>query len=371
MTASVYFWNLRTSRKAPFDVRLRRLAKRVGLNTCFEPGQFVALKVHFGERGTTGFVPPLWLRPFSRFVTKAGGRAFFTDTNTLYLGQRGEAVSHSLLAAEHGFDPNVLGAPVIVADGLRSSHETAVPYVGRHIQTAYLAGDIVAADCLVVLSHFKGHDLAGFGGALKNMAMGCASRRGKLQQHSGLAPHVDSHRCTACGQCLAVCPVGALTLPIEARAVVCDTSRCIGCAACLLACRRGALQVHWAHSGHAFQERMAEYAAAVVRSFSQPVVYVNFVMQVTPGCDCIGFSDAPVCSDIGVLASLDPVALDQACVDMVNTASGNPASALPQTYRPEDDIFQTLHPNTDGQYLLAYAAELGLGSREYECVVLS
>ncbi|ACV69749.1 DUF362 domain-containing protein [Desulfohalobium retbaense] len=371
MTASVYFWNLRTSRKAPYDVRLRRLLKRVGLNSCFEPGHFVAVKVHFGEKGATGFLSPLWLKPFSRFITKAGGRAFFTDTNTLYVGQRGEAVSHSLLAAEHGFDPNILGAPVLIADGLRSSHEQAVPFYGRHIQTAYIAGDIAAADTMLVASHFKGHDLAGFGGALKNIAMGCASRRGKLQQHSGLAPRVNHHLCTGCGQCLPVCPAGALTIDSQSKTLLLDTAQCIGCAACILACRHNALQVDWTSSVTAFQERMAEYAAAVVGCFSQPLVYVNFVTQVTPGCDCIGHSDAPICPDIGILASRDPVALDQASCDLVNQSPALTSSALPESCGPGDDKFQAVHPETNGGHLLAYAAELGLGTRGYDLHVVS
>jgi hypothetical protein len=368
MSASVYLWDLRATRKAPYDIRLKRLGKSVGLNTCYGPGQFVALKVHFGEQGTTGFLSPLWLRPLAQQVLKAGGRAFFTDTNTLYRGQRGEAVSHALLAANHGFDPNVLGAPVIIADGLRSNNEVSVKCSGRQIQTAYLAGDIVNSDFMLVLSHFKGHDLAGFGGALKNLAMGCATRRGKLQQHSGLAPIVKKQLCTGCGRCLEVCPTGALHL--ESKTVDCDPGDCIGCAACLLACPSGALAIDWKTQAKDFLARMAEYALAVSQQFKQDLVYLNFIRSVTPGCDCIGYSDAPICPDLGVLASRDPVAIDQASLDLVNQATPLYPSTLPKDYRSGQDKFKAVHPETKGEFILEYAEEIGLGSRDYRLITV-
>jgi len=256
------------------------------------------------------------------FIRKCGAKPFLTDTNTLYVGQRGESVSHSLQAAAHGYDPNVLGAPVIIADGLKSGNERAVPCPGRHFEFAYLGGDIVDADMMVTVSHFKGHDLAGFGGAIKNVGMGCATRKGKMQQHCGLGPAIHPEHCTGCGQCVAVCSHGALTLDLNSKISI-DRNKCAGCAACFLVCRSGGLEVDWRVDVNTFLERMAEYAAATLLTRSRRTLHLSFIQQVSPGCDCTGFSDAPICPDLGLLASWNPVALDQACLDMVNQALGS------------------------------------------------
>ena len=212
MAEPVYFWNLRASRKAPYEAKVKRLLKLAGLGAELRSGDLAAIKLHFGEGGGTGHVRPLQLAPILAFVRKCGAKPFLTDTNTLYVGQRGESVSHGLQAAAHGYDPNVLGAPVIIADGLKSGNERAIPCPGRHFEFAYLGGDIVDADMMVTISHFKGHDLAGFGGAIKNVGMGCATRKGKMQQHCGLGPNIHPEHCTGCGNCVEVCSHGALTL---------------------------------------------------------------------------------------------------------------------------------------------------------------
>jgi len=364
MAADVWMWNLRAARRSPYEVRMKRLLKAAGLGCQVRSGDLVAMKLHFGEQGTMAHVQPLELVPVIAFVRKCGGVPFLTDTNTLYVGQRGEAASHALQAARHGFDAILLGAPVIIADGLRSGNERVVPVAGKHFQEAYLAGDIVDADLLLTVSHFKGHELAGFGGALKNMAMGCATRRGKMQQHGGLGPELHPDHCVGCGQCVAVCAAGALGLDATGK-IALDARRCVGCAACFLECRHSALHVDWRTDVGAFLERMAEYAAAVLLSRSRPSFHLAFVRQITPGCDCMGYSDAPVCPDIGVLASWDPVALDQACLDLVNAAPPLYPSALPPGVLPGQDKFHALHPNVRGEGLLAYAESLGLGERHY------
>lgn len=364
MVADVWWWNLRAARRSPYEVRMKRLLKAVGLGSVVRSGDLVAVKLHFGEQGTTAHVQPLELVPIVAFIRKCGGAPFFTDTNTLYVGQRGESVSHALQAARHGFDPNLLGAPVIIADGLKSGNERVVPVGGTHFQEAYLAGDIVDADLLVTVSHFKGHELAGFGGAIKNVGMGCATRRGKMRQHGGLGPDVHPTHCVGCGQCVEVCAAQALRLDAQKR-ITLDREACVGCAACFLVCRHSALHVDWRTDIAVFLERMAEYAAAALLSRPRPSVHLAFVRAVTPGCDCLGYSDAPICPDIGVLASMDPVALDQACLDLVNAAPPLYPSALPEGLAPGDDKFHALHPGVRGEVLLAYAEALGLGRREY------
>ena len=362
MASSVFFWDLSTSRRAPFDQRLKRLLKKSGLGRHVGSGDLVALKVHFGEQGTTGFIAPIWIRPIVDFVRKNGGRPFLTDTNTLYVGNRGESVSHTLQAAQHGFDPYVTGAPVIIADGLKSGNEEVVFRTGKHFSELSLARDIVQADAMVTLSHFKGHELAGFGGALKNLGMGCATRKGKMQQHCGLGPEIHPEHCTGCGNCIEVCSAGALSLD-ESGKVVLAREKCLGCAACFLACRHQGLKVDWKVDVEVFLERMAEYAAAVLESMKRPVLHLNFVLQVSPGCDCVGYTEAPLCPDLGVLASYDPVALDQAALDLVNQAPSTRSGVA-----EDQDKFQEVHAHTRGSHLLACAQDMGLGSRSYQLV---
>jgi uncharacterized protein len=365
MKSAVYFWNLRASRKAPFDLRLKRLLKAAGATRGFSTGELVALKIHFGERGTTAFIRPLWLQPIIDLYRKQGARPFLTDTNTLYVGQRGESVSHGLQAARHGFDPNILSAPVIIADGLKSGNERVVTYPGKHFQSFFLAGDILDADRLVTINHFKGHELAGFGGALKNLGMGCATRKGKMQQHCGLGPLIKEERCTGCGECSSVCRPGALALR-GADKITLQAELCAGCAACFLVCRHGGLEVNWKVEISTFLERMIEYAAAVLASHAQPCLHITFVVDVTPSCDCMGYSDAPICPDLGVLASFDPVAVDQAGLDLVNAAAPRPG-LLPAN-GGDGDTFHGLHAHVRGEDALEYAERLGLGSREYRLV---
>ncbi|MDD4952286.1 MAG: DUF362 domain-containing protein [Desulfovibrionaceae bacterium] len=367
MPNSVYYWNLRSSLKAPYELRMKRLLKASGVNEHLGSGDMVAVKIHFGEQGTTGFLRPLWLRPLIAFLKKAGARPFLTDASTLYVGQRGEAVSHAMLAAAHGFDPLALGAPVIIADGIRGQHQQEVEVNGKHVRTAYIAGDIAQADLLVAVSHVKGHELAGFGGALKNVGMGCASKQGKMHQHMTTGPTVVREHCVGCGTCVRMCAAGALGLDKEKR-VRLDEKLCVGCGACFLACRHNALQINWKTDVQEFLERMMEYAAAVVQTKSKPCLYLNFVIDVVPDCDCMGFTDAPVCPDLGVLASTDPVAVDQASLDLVNQAPCLYQGALPKETRPGDDKFLALRPHAPRAMGLDYAEKLGLGTRKYKLI---
>lgn len=369
MTSQVVFWNLKTSRKMPFHLKMKKLLKIVGLGRYIHPGDLTALKIHFGEAGTTGFISPLLTAPCVEFIRKAGGSPFLTDTNTLYIGERGESVSHHLRAAKHGFTPHVTGAPVIIADGLKSGNEREIPSSGSHFSTCFVAGDIVDADMLVTLNHFKGHDLAGFGGAIKNLGMGCATRKGKMQQHCGMGPLVHPDHCTGCGGCVAVCEPGALFLK-EDNKIDLDPEKCVGCAACLSVCRHQGLSVNWDVEIPVFLERMAEYAAAVVETKNRPCVHINWITHVSPGCDCTGFSDAPICPDLGIAASLDPVALDQACMDLINQAPGLHPSALPKDILPGEDKFAAIHPHGNGIHVLEHAQSLGMGRRSYNLVTI-
>ena len=379
MASPVYFWNLRASMKAPYDQRIHRLLGRTGFAAHVVGGELAAVKIHFGERGVTGHVQPLMVRPILLELIRAGARPFLTDASTLYVGQRGEAVSHAMQAALHGYDPLLLGAPVIIADGLKGASQVALPVPrGKHFTEAFIAADIAEADLLVSINHLKGHELAGFGGALKNIGMGAASKQGKMQQHVTTGPLVDTAACKGCGACVGICSAKALALadaldstPDKPRQVIrLDSALCRGCGACFLACKHGGLTINWQTDVAAFLERMMEYAAALLLSRPKPSLHITFVTNVTPDCDCMGFSDAPICPDIGVLASLDPVAIDQAGIDLVNRAEPLWPSHLPPGLKAGQDKFLALRPSLPPAMGLDYAEALGLGSRAYELVAL-
>ncbi len=367
--AKVYYWDLQSSFRAPFETRMRRLLKTAGLAQHLQKNDLVALKIHFGEKGCTSFISPLFLKPIISFIRKSGAKAFFTDSNTLYAGHRAESVSHALLAAEHGFNPNVLGAPVLIADGLRGEQQVQVPSPGPQFSSCYLAALILQADYILNISHFKGHELSGFGGALKNLCMGCASKQGKMQQHCGLGPKVRPDKCQGCGQCVQACAPGALALDKQGR-ICLQTELCTGCAHCLSACENQALKIDWGQDRRMLVQRMAEYAAVVLQNLKRPALHINFLMQITPVCDCAGYSPAPICPDLGLLAGFDPVALDQASLDLVNKAAWSDLAGLEKQSRPNPDLdkFQALHPGLQSDYLLQYAESLGAGRRDYDLV---
>lgn len=349
----VIFWDLNTARHSSFEVKLRGLLKTARIGAHLRSKALTAVKIHFGERGAASFISPLWLGPILSFLRKCGSHPFLTDTNTLYSGSRSNGVSHALLAREHGFDSAVLGAPVVIADGIRGTHQIEVPLEGRRFQTCYLAGEIAAADAMLTCSHFTGHRLAGFAGALKNLAMGCASKQGKMQQHATTGPVVRSEKCDGCGACRSVCPTGALVLEGDhAPALVPEL--CTGCAQCISVCPRDALRPCWDSGGRDFLEGMGDYAAAALSLFQAPVLHLNFLLRVTPECDCEGHGASPLCPDLGIAASYDPVALDQASLDLVNRAVEGRHPSL-----------ERLHPGIEGEHLLACAESMGIGSRSY------
>jgi uncharacterized Fe-S center protein len=278
-------------------------------------------------------------------------------------------------AAMHGFDPLLLGAPVIIADGLKGASQQVLPVAGgKHYTEAFIAADIASADLFVSVNHAKGHELAGFGGALKNIGMGSASKQGKMQQHVTTGPMLMLDNCKGCGACAGMCASQALALAdgLEGKGqkIQLDTSRCIGCGACFLACKHEGLVINWKTDVAAFLERMMEYAAAVLQPRAKPCLHINFVTNITPDCDCMGFSDACICPDVGILASLDPVAIDQASIDLINQAEPLWPSHLPKGLKAGDDKLRALRPHLPEHLGLDYAEALGLGTRRYELIAL-
>jgi len=360
--SEVFFTDLRADGKRNLLDKLDGLLESAGLTEIFSKGQLVAVKLHFGEKGNTSYIQPVFVRRVVERIKQTGALPFLTDTNTLYVGTRGNSVNHLVTAIENGFDYAVAGAPIIIADGLRGENSVSVKVDGARLETVEIAGEITNASGMVVLTHFKCHEMTGFGGVLKNIGMGCASREGKLLQHSNCAPVVDPSGCVACSECALVCPVDAID--IGAVAVIND-SLCIGCGHCIAACPEATINVRWDETTANLQEKMVDHVKGALKGKRGKCVYVNFITRVSPACDCYGHNDAPIVPDIGMLASTDPVAIDQASADLVNASEGFAESALKSGHEKGGDKFRGIHPTVDWSVQLAAAEATGLGKRDY------
>jgi uncharacterized Fe-S center protein len=354
MPADVWFSPL-TEQHDDDDIRARvaTLFEVAGFASMIRPKGLVAIKVHFGERGNHNYVKPRLLSPLVERIEQSGGKPFWTDTNTLYLGQRSNAVDHIKLAESHGFTIAETGVPVVIADGLTGRGEVRVPVPGKHSREVGIAPAVAEAAALVVVSHATGHLVAGFGGAIKNLGMGLSSRKGKLYQHSVVKPRVEPAICIGCRTCVSWCPTEAIAMRGEHAHI--DPEACIGCGECLASCQIGAVRFQWRMASTGLQERMAEQAAGVAARLEGRIGYLTFVMDVGKDCDCLASDPSDVLiRRAGILASKDPVALDQASLDLVEKHLGGPLR------RAAYDI--------DFEPQLSAAEALGLGSRDYRLV---
>lgn len=366
MESKVYFSSSRTRFGNNMHDKLIKLFRAAGVADVISKKDLVAIKLHWGEKGNLAYVQPPLIRTLVCEIEAAGGHPFVTDANTLYAGSRKNAYDNLMTAYGNGFTPAVIGAPVIVADGLFGDDYAIVPIKGRYFKSCKIASGIHRANSLIAVSHFKGHIGTGFGGTLKNIGMGCAAPSGKQNQHSDVKPKVTAKKCTGCRTCVGKCPENAISMTAEKKAAI-DPSRCIGCAECTVACRYEAIAVNWKSDARVMMEKMAEYNLAVIQEKQGKCAFFNIITNVTPDCDCCDFSDVPIVADIGIVVSKDPVAADQASVDLVNRAPGNPASKLGADANSKDK-FRALYKNVDWSAQLEYAQTLGLGSRKYELV---
>jgi len=366
MPATVWFADMRSSTKQNILAKIDLLLSKTGLEEKVGRKQLVALKIHFGELGNTAYVRPVYVRRIVESLRRLGARPFLIDTNTLYVGSRGDSASHYETAIANGFDWSAIGAPVVIGGGLRGNRFAPVTVDLKHFREVEIAPEIVDADAIVGITHFKGHEMSGFGGTLKNFGMGTASRHGKLCMHSTTNPRVKTEVCTACHSCIRWCAFGAIRAAGENRTASIDPERCSGCGACLPTCPVGAIQIDWNQDLRGMQERMVEYAFGAIAPKRERAIFINVLLQISPLCDCYPFADTPLVPDIGILASTDPVAIDQASVDLVNEQPGHPLSTRTALLGPGADKFRAAAPKVDWGIQLDYAERIGLGTRTYE-----
>ena len=372
--SKVYFTDFRCEVDEGPATKLSRLIDQAGLGAMDLEGKFVAIKMHFGELGNMSYLRPNYARAVVDYVIAHGGKPFLTDCNTLYPGSRKNALEHLYCAWENGFTPLTVGCPVIIGDGLKGADDIAVPvHGGEYVKEAKIGHAIMDADVFISLTHFKGHEMTGFGGTIKNIGMGCGSRAGKKDQHCNGQAIIDPEKCRGCKRCLRECANDGLVYDEVNKKMTINADNCVGCGRCIGACNFDAID--FAHNAAVAELncRMAEYAKAVVDG--RPNFHISLVVDVSPTCDCHSGNDAPMLPDVGMFASTDPLAIDQACVDACLKQEPLPNTLLTEQMAKEDfcdhhDHFENVTPNAEYKTCLAHAAKIGLGNREYELITV-
>jgi len=333
--------------------RLKKLFKTAGFDKIVETGDITAVKVHFGEPGNTTHLSPHYVEPIVRMIKSCGAKPFVSDTNVLYKSRRDNAIDHLSVATEHGFTPEKLGAPIIIADGILGRNETEIEIEAPLNKTISLATEFVSANSVVVLTHATGHLATGLAATIKNLGMGMSSRKGKLTQHSVSKPIISESRCRTCGVCAGWCPVDAITMHDEFALI--DEEICIGCGECLAVCRFNAVKFKWDSSSELLQKQIAEHALGIVKQKKGKMAYLTFMINMTKDCDCLAQKPISVIDDIGVLAGTDPVSIDQAVCDLTKQQANSSLS-------------ESSYPDIDANVQLEYGEKIGLGSRKYHLV---
>lgn len=365
MASKVYWADFRADFRENLQQKLTRLMKTAGMGEIDFDKKYVAIKMHFGEPGNLAFLRPNWAKTVADFVKERGGKPFLTDCNTLYVGGRKNGLDHLDTAMLNGFNPMTTGCQVIIADGIKGNDEVEVPVEGgEYVKNAKIGRAVMDADVFISLTHFKGHESAGFGGTLKNIGMGCGSRAGKMEQHNAGKPHVVQKHCVGCKLCTKICAHDAIS--VQDRKAAIDHSKCVGCGRCIAVCARNAITVNFDESHTNLSRKISEYAKAVVDG--RPCFHISLIIDVSPNCDCRAENDAAIVPNVGMFASFDPVALDMACVDAVNTQPILRGSAADIGDCHDQDHFHCIHPDTDWMSCLEHAEKLGLGTREYELI---
>lgn len=368
--SKVYYTNMRARAGNNLLDKLKNLLDESDISDINFEKKFVALKIHFGERGNLAVIKPQYVRVIVDFVKSKGGIPFLTDTSTLYSGLRDNAVNHLETATFNGFLPEVTGCPVVIADGLKGTEFREISINLKHCKKAKIGSAIADADIILTLNHFKGHEVTGFAGAIKNIGMGCGSRGGKLEMHSGSQPRFRRGKCVSCALCVKNCAESAIKLDKDKKAYLLK-DKCVGCGQCIAMCRYNAVQVVWDKGFSDCCEKIAEYSLAVLRN--KPNYHINFITDVSPDCDCWSHNDLPIVADQGFTASSDPVAIDIASSEIVNRAAMTPGCRLEDGNTENIDQcnkFQSIHSNTDWRTTMNYCEKLGVGQKVFEIVKL-
>lgn len=361
--SKVYFTNMRTSYNNNMLDKLKKLLLKSDFKDIDFNGKFVALKLHFGEYGNLAFIKPNYVKVVSDLIKEKGGFPFITDASTLYSGRRSNAISHLNVAELNGFNSITTGCPTIIADGLRGNDYKEIEVNLKHCSTVKISSAISEADIIISLNHFKGHEQAGFGGALKNLGMGCGSKLGKLEMHSGSKPIIDKDKCITCGLCVENCNQEAIYL--EEKAII-NYDKCVGCGECIVVCPKKAIYQKEKTQSKILNEKIVEYTYGVLKN--KESFHINFIMNVSPNCDCWNSNDLPIVPDLGILVSKDPVSIDMASSDLVNAAEPIKGSILDEVDEKNTDKFECIHGNIDYMSGLKYAEELKLGTVNYELI---
>lgn len=355
MASIVYFIKASVSQgETVISEKARKLFKAGGFAKCFQKNDFTAVKIHVGEGPNTTYIKAPCLKGLVEELIKLKTKPFLTDTSTLYVGRRHNAIDHAILAQEHGFCIDVLGIPFIAPDGLFGTLETPIEINGELNKEVFIASDIVRCQSILSVAHFTGHIATCAAATLKTLGMGCSSRKGKMRQHSALKPDINDN-CVRCGECVKYCPADAITIDgIKAHI---NADKCIGCAECLAVCRFDAVRYDWGAESATLQENVAEHAKGVLKGKESRAAFFNFIMSVTPDCDCFDKPNmSKMVDDIGIVASTDPVAVDKAAVDLVENKSGKKLAKLLN------------NDNLDPRHQLEHAVHIGLGSIDYKLI---
>ena len=371
--AKVYFTDFRTKANGDgLPTKLKKLCKKAGIADLDLEGKFVAIKMHFGELGNISYLRPNYARAVVDVVKELGGKPFLTDCNTLYPGSRKNALEHLYCAWENGFTPLTVGCPILIGDGLKGTDDVEVPVIGgEYVEKAKIGRAVMDADVFISLNHFKGHEMTGFGGAIKNIGMGCGSRAGKCEQHVSGKIKISQSKCRGCKRCQFQCANNALTYNKETMKMEVNTDNCVGCGRCIAACNFDAIYSADYHAPQLLNYKMAEYAKAVIDG--RPNFHISLVLDISPNCDCHPENDAPILPNIGMFVSKDPLALDQACVDACLAATPMPGSQLYDRMHSADfhdhhDHFKNSTPESEYKSCLEHAEKIGIGTREYELI---
>jgi len=370
--AKVYFTDFRAKLGEGLPTKLKRLVKTAGIADLNLDGKFVAIKMHFGELGNISYLRPNYARAIVDVIKELGGKPFLTDCNTMYPGSRKNALEHLECAWENGFTPLTVGCPIIIGDGLKGTDDVEVPVKGgEYVKNAKIGRAVMDADVIISLTHFKGHELTGFGGTIKNIGMGCGSRAGKTEQHSSGKPFIDEDACRGCRLCLPQCANNGLVFDESKKKMTVNTENCVGCGRCLGACNFDAIEFRNNNANAVLNCRMAEYAKAVLDG--RPNFHISLIVDVSPNCDCHAENDAPILPNVGMFASADPLALDRACVDACLKQKPLPGSQLSDNIAKHDfhdhhDHFTNSRPESEWKSCLEHAEKIGIGTSQYELI---